>query len=442
MAWRHFLPVIFIIIIIIALVPPGAAQPRRDTLGKEEPAQDTCQTCHLSGEETSPWLPPVRWLVFGAVGVIFTAGIWRSAHLWTRRSQWRGPWTRLVDYLDREYGILAPARTKPVPLWPPRWWWTCLGGLSVLALCIQAVTGIMLAFYYKPVADINPATGTSYAYESIRFIMNEVQFGGLVRTIHHWTANLTIILVFLHMARVFVNRAYRAPRGSSWRWGVGLLILTVGFGFTGYLLPWDQNAFWATTVGSDIAGNLPIIGKPMLLFLRDGWTVTGQTLQRFYGLHVFALPVLTAALLALHLRKRRFWANIAPRQLRQWWMVLVLVVVGGVVLAVTAPLILAPPAAPFDPPDSPQPAWYFLFIYQFLKYVPGTVVIGGTPVITFGPVCGASVPALLLILLLVVPGLDRTGGDKHTGQRHRLALVMAWALIWLALTILGAASSV
>ncbi|MBN1287523.1 MAG: cytochrome b N-terminal domain-containing protein [Anaerolineae bacterium] len=464
-ARRRFLPILFLVLALILAAsgilggagrPGGSSLPSPPLVGATRwaapwvavlpaaPAQDTCQTCHLSGEETNPWFPAARWLVFGAAGVIFAVGVWRSAYLWARRARWRGPWARLVDYLDHEYGIVEPIKrawAKPAPIWPPRRWPAYLGGLTVLALLIQAATGVMLAFYYKPIADINPATGTSYAYESIWFIMNEVQFGPLVRSVHHWSADLTIILVVAHLARVFINRAYRAPHGSSWRWGVGLLVLALGFGFTGYLLPWDQKAFWATTVGSDIAGKLPVIGKPALLFLRDGWMVTGRTLQRFYGLHVFILPLLTIALLALHLRGRRFWSSIALRQARQWWVVLALVVAGAAVLMVLAPLTLEPPADPFDPPDSPKSAWYFLFIYQFLKYVPGTISIGGAPVITLGPMCGAAAPALLLILLALVPGLDR-GENNGTKRRRRAAIVILCAAAWLVLTILGVASGV
>ncbi len=128
---------------------------------------------------------------------------------------------------------------------------------------------MMLAFYYQPTPE--------HAYASIQYIENEVLFGAAIRAIHHWSANGMIIMCYAHMLRVFIMGAFKAPSELNWVSGV-LLMMTLGFGFTGYLLPWDQRAFWATTVGTEIAGGIPDIGILLLIFLRVGWSITGQTL--------------------------------------------------------------------------------------------------------------------------------------------------------------------
>jgi quinol-cytochrome oxidoreductase complex cytochrome b subunit len=148
---------------------------------------------------------------------------------------------------------------------------------------IQATTGIMLAFYYKP----TPET----AYASIQYIENEVRFGAAIRAIHSWAANGMSVVGIAHMLRVFIMGAFKAPRELNWVSGVLLFVMTLAFGFTGYLLPWDQRAFWATTVGTEIAAAIPVIGDLALVFLRVGWDVGAETLSRFYGLHVIILPI-------------------------------------------------------------------------------------------------------------------------------------------------------
>jgi quinol-cytochrome oxidoreductase complex cytochrome b subunit len=168
----------------------------------------------------------------------------------------------------------------------------CLGGITFALFIVQVITGIMLTFYYKPTPDA--------AYASILFIENEVRFGAAIRAIHHWSANGMVLMVVAHMARVFIHGAFKAPRELNWVSGVILLVITLGFGLTGYLLPWDQRAYWATTVASEIAGGIPQIGDLVLVFLRGGWDVTAVTLSRFYALHVIALPVIIIAFLGAH----------------------------------------------------------------------------------------------------------------------------------------------
>ena len=195
--------------------------------------------------------------------------------------------------LDRRLEIkeaLSKALKKPVPKHIN--WSFCFGGLTFFLFIIQAFTGILLTLYYRPTPE--------GAYESVRHITNHVAFGWLIRGIHHWGANAMILMVIFHMLRVYFYGAYKSPRELNWVVGVGLLGITLAFGFTGYLLPWDQVAFWATTVGSQIAGAVPVVGGPLLLMMRGGEMVTGETLTRFFAGHIIILPVVTVVLLGLH----------------------------------------------------------------------------------------------------------------------------------------------
>jgi len=256
--------------------------------------QDPCLHCHIAGEEKGLWTPTLRWMIFGTAGIIFAFGIVRSSTIWRTRSPWKSLITRAGEWIEERYEIADPLGkilSKPVPQWQRRWWY-CLGGLTAFAFVLQGITGIMLAFYYKPTPEA--------AYASIQFIENEVYLGSMIRMIHHWSANFMIVLCIAHMLRVFIIGAFKPPRELNWVSGVVLLILTLGFGFTGYLLPWDQRAYWATTVGTEIAGSLPVIGDPALILLRVGWNITDLTLSRFYGMHVIVIPAITVLVMVLH----------------------------------------------------------------------------------------------------------------------------------------------
>jgi len=172
-------------------------------------------------------------------------------------------------------------------------WWNTLGSASLFLFLLQGATGIFLTVYYTPSPD--------HAYDSITYIMNGVAFGWFIRGIHHWGATLMVIVVFVHMLRVFVTASFKYPRELTWLFGVGLLLLTLGMGFTGYLLPWNQKAFWATTVGTQIAGSVPFIGDFVLKSLRGGADLSALTLQRFFMAHIWMLPALLIALIGVHL---------------------------------------------------------------------------------------------------------------------------------------------
>jgi quinol-cytochrome oxidoreductase complex cytochrome b subunit len=172
-------------------------------------------------------------------------------------------------------------------------WLFTLGSASLFVALNQAITGILLTFYYVPTPD--------HAYDSVQYITTQVPLGWLIRGLHHWGASLMIIVVVLHMLRVIFLGAYKFPREVTWFTGVGLLLIVIGFGFTGYLLPWDQKAFWATTVGTRIAGTPPIIGDYLLRIIRGGTEISAVTLVRFFGTHVWVLPALLIILIGIHL---------------------------------------------------------------------------------------------------------------------------------------------
>jgi len=201
----------------------------------------------------------------------------------------------VVDWVDERTSLSGAARWlmfRKVPK-GTNWFYT-LGSATLFAFLNQAVTGVFLAMYYRP----EPSGG---AYESIRYITNDVFLGQFVRGMHKWGASVMVILVFLHMARTFFFGAYKYPRELNWVIGVVLLILTMAMGFTGYLLPFDERAYWATTVGVNINGTGPLIGPYLSDFLRGGSEIGATTLSRFYAIHMLLIPGLMAALIGAHL---------------------------------------------------------------------------------------------------------------------------------------------
>jgi menaquinol-cytochrome c reductase cytochrome b subunit len=172
-------------------------------------------------------------------------------------------------------------------------WMQTLGAASLTAFLVQAVTGVILAMYYKPDPD--------RAYESIQNIQNDLTLGWLVRGMHKWGASVFIILMFLHMGRVFLFGAYKYPRELNWVIGALILIMGMAEGFTGYLLPWDQTAYWATVVGININATGPFVGPFLAQFLQGGLAIGPDTLSKFYALHMLAIPGLIMALIGLHL---------------------------------------------------------------------------------------------------------------------------------------------
>ena len=347
-----------------------------------------------------------------------------------------------MTWLDDRLGLSAVghiAQKKEVPVHRHTVWYY-LGGMTLFLFTVQVTTGILLLFYYRPSAE--------EAYDSVRFLMAEVHFGWLIRSIHVWAANLMVFTAFLHLFSVLFLKAYRRPREMTWVSGVILFMLALGFGFTGYLLPWNQLAYFATRVGTEIVRVVPFVGEFALRFLRGGDNVTGATLTRFYAIHVAVLPAMTTFFIALHLylvqkhgmstpasqqrpgaqpRSMRFFPDFLMRDLVGWLAALAILAA----LAAFLPAELGTEADPFAPaPEGIKPEWYFMFMFQTLKFLPPHI-LG----IIEGEAFGILVFSVAGALLFVVPFLDPEG----RGDRSRLITIAAILAIgfMIVMTIVG-----
>jgi len=293
---------------------------------------------------------------------------------------------RVRDWLDERlewHQILDFLEHKTVPLHRFSYWYF-LGGITLFLFGVQVATGMLLLLYYRPTSN--------EAFESVQYIMTQVRFGWLVRSIHSWAANLMVLTALAHMFSVLFLGAYRKPRELTWVSGMLLLFLVLGFGFSGYLLPWNELAYFATKVGTDMVKQVPVVGKTLMIFLRGGEEVSGATLTRFFGFHVALLPGVTTLLIGVHLaliqrqgmsvpraveaawaadpsqrREMRFFPNFFLRELIAWY--IGLAVLGA--LAAFLPWELGAKADPFAPaPAGIKPEWYFLSVFQTLKLIP------------------------------------------------------------------------
>ncbi|MDE2039782.1 MAG: cytochrome b N-terminal domain-containing protein [Elusimicrobia bacterium] len=208
-----------------------------------------------------------------------------------RRCRAVGEWLRRRTGCDRVWETLF-ARHIPEAEGPTAWLYT-LGSATLFIFVVQAVTGALLAMNYVPSPD--------HAYDSVRFINEKVLCGSFIHGLHHFGASFMVVLVVLHMLRVYFMGAYKYPREGTWMVGVVLLLVVIGFGFTGYLLPWDQKAYWATMVGTNIAGQTPFVGPLVSKILKGGGEMGASTLTRFYALHVLVLPAVVLLLIGIHL---------------------------------------------------------------------------------------------------------------------------------------------
>ena len=200
---------------------------------------------------------------------------------------------RLGNWLDERFGwrnVWTAIFLRKIP--HVNWFYT-LGSATLFIATLQIVTGILLTIYYVPTPD--------HAYDSVIYITTQLPAGWFIRGLHHWGASDMVILTALHMLRVFFYGAYKYPREVTWLTGVVLLLVVVGFGFTGYLLPWDQKAYWATTVGTRIAGVAPGVGEWILRIMRGGDDLSAVTLARFFGAHVWVLPGALLTLIVIHM---------------------------------------------------------------------------------------------------------------------------------------------
>jgi cytochrome b6 len=333
---------------------------------------------------------------------------------------------RLWSWLDERVGLAELeklARKKEVPVHRHSIWYY-LGGMTLFLFVVQVTTGILLLLYYRPSAE--------EAYESIQFLMAEVEFGWLIRSIHSWAANLMVLTLFVHLFSVLLLKAYRRPRELTWVSGVALMGLAMAFGFTGYLLPWNELAYFATKVGTEITGAVPVAGTFLRRLLRGGDEVSGATLTRFYGIHVAVLPALAMALLGIHLmmvqrhgmsvhlgverrggagRRMPFVPNFLLRDAVGWLAALAILAA----LAAYFPAELGKKADPFaSAPIGIKPEWYFMFMFQTLKYLPSYVLgIEGEVVGVLGFGLGG-------LFLLLLPFVDRRA------TRHEASPLFTW----------------
>jgi len=287
--------------------------------------------------------------------------------------------------------------------------WYYFGGITLFLFIVQIITGILLLFYYKPTE--------AAAFSSVKFIMSKTEFGWLIRSIHAWSANLMVLTVFIHMFSVFFLRAYRAPRELTWVTGVFLCFLTMGTGFTGYLLPWNELSFFATKVGTQIAGSVPYIGDFLRTILRGGEEVSDATLGRFFAFHIIVLPLCLLALIGIHLsmvqlqgmsepmsvknspdkKSIPFFPNFLLRDLLAWTVALGVLVS----LSVYLPAELGKKVDPYAAtPVGIKPEWYFLWMFQTLKLIPAKIFIFD------GEVVGILGFGFAGLILLVLPFID------------------------------------
>ena len=317
-------------------------------------------------------------------------------------------------------------------------WLFSLGSIAAFLLILQAVTGAFLAFYYSPSPD--------HAYDAVNYISKEVPFGGFVRGLHHWGSSAMVIVVFLHLLRVVIYGSYKAPREMTWVVGVILLLVVLGFGFTGYLLPWDQKAYWATVVGVKIAGTAPFVGDFVGKILRGGEEVGAVTLTRFYALHTIWLPWLAFGLVGVHLFFVRYYGSSGlpqnkpeemqggkpfyPDQLFEDAVAILVLLIILAAMAIFVPVPLEKLADPTDASYDPRPEWYFLFLFQLLKYFEGPLEVIGAFVI----------PTLAILLLLCLPFLDKRGRVPLRKRPIALTVTSLSVLLIVLLTILGGRS--
>jgi cytochrome b6 len=317
----------------------------------------------------------------------------------------------IFAYLNERFqiqGLLDFSKKKKVPEHPYSFWYY-FGGICLFLTGIQILTGILLLLYYTPSIDA--------AHESIQFIMSQVKFGWLIRSVHSWTANILIGVIFVHMFSTFFLKAYRRPRELTWITGFFLLLVFLAFGFSGYLLPWNELSYFATRVGTDIAGSLPLIGKWLKTVILGGSTVSQATLSRFFWFHVAILPMAAFLIIGTHvllvqilgmskpvgvdeakIKEISFFPDFIYRDALGWTLILVLI---GV-LCVFLPWEIGKKADPFGAtPLGIKPEWYFTFMFTTLKLLPSHVIfIEGEKLAILAFMVGG-------ILWMLVPYLDR-----------------------------------
>jgi len=339
-------------------------------------------------------------------------------------------------FLDERirFGVLRDFAKKQLykRLPPHTGWLHVFGSLALLVFVNQFVTGILLLLYYRPTLK--------EAHESIQYITGDVPFGWLIRQLHAWGATLMMAAVLLHMTRTYFMASFKKPREVTWLLGVVIFIVTMLFGFTGYLLPWNQLSFWATTVGTEVVGAIPTVGDYLKEVLLGGPAVGQETLSRFFLIHVTILPWVLVILLALHLVLMRvhnlasledvgkevpypptsgipFW----PVHMAKEACVAMVCLAFLLTLSVFSPWEIGEPANPLETPEGIKPEWYFLPTYQLLKYFSGP----------FGKFFGILISGVPFALLFLWPFMERSPG-RHPSRR-KWAMRLGYVAVTLAL---------
>ncbi len=338
----------------------------------------------------------------------------------------------MMKWLDERLnvsGLMASLFAHPVPKRSNLL--DYLGFVTLFVFISQAVTGILLAMVYKPTA--------AEAYSSIQALQASTM-GNFVRSLHSWGADFMVVLVILHLLRVFYEGAYKRPRELTWIMGGVLLVGTLGLAFTGYLLPWDQEGYWATAVGTSMAGYVPGLGDFLVNILRDGDQVTGATLTRFYSVHMLILPALVLLAFMPHFffvlrqgmsstdelaeaqhrgediskKSSPFWPNVSFKMTS---LVFVVFVALWVITAIYSKGLGEPADALNKSGYIPEPAWYFFGVYQLLKYFPGS--LAGLAIV--------GLPILFFVVLFGLPWLDRN--PSRSPKKRPIALSVAGVMV-------------
>jgi len=337
------------------------------------------------------------------------------------------------DWLDSRTGfrgIRGHLLEEPIPAGVG--WWFVTGSILLFLLGVQLVTGVVLTMYYVPSPE--------HAYDSVRYVEDRLPLGWIVRALHFFGASFIVVAAVLHMLRVVAFGSYKKPREVTWMTGVILLLIILAFALTGYLLPWDQKAYWATTVTINIARTSPFVGEQIAGLMRGGADLGALTLLRWYAAHVFLLPAALIGFVAAHLylmRRHGISGPIAaaagepkpfyPYQAFKDTVASALVFALLVTFVFTFEVPLDPIADPSDANYVPRPEWYFLSLFEMLKYFPGPLE----------PVATLVIPGLAVAGLLLLPFLDR-GPERHLLRRRLVAAAFVLAgTVVVSLTYLG-----
>lgn len=336
----------------------------------------------------------------------------------------------VVNWIEDRTGLVSATRHwfyEDIPA--SSGWCQVFGSIAVFAFMVQLLTGILLAFNYAPTPGA--------AYDSVKYIVMEVTGGRLMRQMHHWGASMMIIVVVLHMVQTFLWGAYKKPREANWIVGVVLLLVTLAYGLTGYLLPWDNRAYWGTMVATQMAAKAPGMG-PYLTTLLGGESGIGVvTFARFYAIHVLLLPPATLALMMLHIflvrrhgvapvpgdeskPKKKFY----PQQAFKDTLAIFVCFIALFLMSVVVNVPLERMADPTDSTYIPRPDWYFLFLFQLLTFFHGPLEVVGSIVL----------PTVAILLLFAVPFIDRGAAMKVTRRATAFGIVLLAGLGWGALT--------